>query len=262
MSDFVNSVILNADFFILIIFRTGALTVSSPIFGRSGIPNIVKICFTLSLGIFFFTVSEPVGIQYTTLIGFMLLIAREILIGAALGWVTNVFFTSAYAAGQLIDMQIGLGIVSVYDQQNNTQVPVTGNILNIVLLLVFFALDGHHRLIHIVYLTIEHLPVGILALNANIGYVALEVFAEAFLIGVMVAMPVIASGLILEIAFGVLARTVPQMNMFVVGIPIKTLIGFIMLSILIPAFVYFADDIFSAMFDAVELMFSTFMEAT
>ena len=258
MTMVISSVLQNADYFVLLLFRVGALVASSPIFGRNTIPGMVKIGFIGVLTYLFFWIGPaPAVIEYATLFEFFLLIAREIILGVALAFVTNLFFTMVYTSGQLIDMQIGFGIVNVYDSQNNTQIPMVGNVLNIVMLIVFFLVDGHQRLIYILFLTLEALPVGTLQIADGISYVALEIFANAFALGVMIALPVLASGLILEVCFGAMVRTVPQMNMFVVGIPIKTMVGFIMLSILIPIFVYFTDQIFSQMFSAIDLMFST-----
>ncbi len=176
-----------------------------------------------------------------------------------LAFATNVFFAINYISGQLIDIQIGFGIVNVYDIQNNTQIPMVGNLTNLVLLVVFFTVNGHHRLIQIVYMTLEKLPVGNLVFTPEIGLVALEVFVMAFMLAIMVALPIIASGLILEIAFGALMRTVPQINMFVVGIPVKLIIGFVILVVLIPVFVNFSGRIFDEMFMGIEKMFAAFM---
>jgi flagellar biosynthetic protein FliR len=136
-----------------------------------------------------------------------------------------------------------------------------GNLLNIVLLVVFFGVDGHHRLIEIVYLTIEKIPIGSLGFSPGIGMAALEAFAMTFMLGCMVAMPVIASGLVLEICFGLLVRTVPQLNMFVVGVPVKILVGFVVLIFTLPVFMNFSGRIFSEMFVWIEKMFSVFAGA-
>lgn len=256
MTTAVNAILAEADYFVLLLVRVGALFLSSPIFGRKNIPGMAKIGFMGALAYLFFAIGpDPAPLSYATLFEFFLLIFKEILIGVALAYVVNLFFALTFTAGQIIDMQIGFGVVNVYDPQNNTQIPLVGNLLNLVLLIVFFLTDGHQRLIYILYLTLEALPVGSLRIAPGIGLTTLEVFANAFTLGVMVALPVIASGLILEILFGALMRTVPQMNMFVVGIPLKTLLGFIMLGILLPVFVTFSDRIFSQMFAAIDQMF-------
>jgi len=259
LSDTFNSIIANADYFLLLLVRTGGLVLSSPVFGRTLMPNMVKIGFTAAMTYLFFTIFPPAPIpEYTTLFGYLLLIAAELVLGMALAFVTNLFFASTFIAGQLIDMQTGFGIVNMYDVQNNTQIPMMGNMFNTALLIIFFLADGHHQLLKMMYLTFEKLPVGNIHISAALGTVALELFAKMFLLGVMVALPVIASSLVLEICFGLLQRTVPQLNTFVVGIPIKMVVGFVVIAAVLPVFSVFSGRIFSEMFDGIEKMFATF----
>jgi flagellar biosynthetic protein FliR len=175
-----------------------------------------------------------------------------------MGFVTTLFFNLVYSAGQIIDMQIGFGIVSVYDIQINTQVPVTGNILNVILLIVFFCVDGHLKLISILYFTFTKIPVGHVLLTMNFVSVMLEAFSLTCVLAVMVAMPILAAGIILEISMGVLIRSVPQMNMFVIGVPVKIVVGLLVLFISIPVFVGFSSTIFTEMFQAIEKVFGLF----
>ncbi len=260
MTDTVNNILANADYFILLLFRVGGLVFPSPIFGRTNIPDMFKIGLIFFITVLFF-MYRPINtnIAYATLFGFFLLIAAELVLGMALAFVTNLFLSlTAYTAGEMIDMQIGFGIVNVFDAQNNTQIPMMGNLLNIILILTFFLVDGHLRLIDILDITITAIPVGNIAISPAIGLVALEVFILSFVLGVMVALPVVASGLTLEFCFGVLMRSVPQMNMFVVGIPMKIILGFMVVILLIPSFMSFSDTIFSHLFESIEKMFATF----
>ena len=135
-----------------------------------------------------------------------------------------------------------------------------GNVLNIMLLLMFFAVNGHLRLIEMVYLTVERMPIGTLVISSLIGITALELFMRAFTLGVMMALPIIASGLTLEIAFGMMMRAVPQIHMFVVGIPMKMLIGLIIFSVTLPVFGAFSARIFSELFTGIEMMFANFID--
>jgi len=239
----------------------GGLVLSSPIFGRVNVPMVAKIGLLVSLGYLMFTIfPQTVAIQYSTLLGFMLLCAGELLLGMAIAYVTNVFFSlTAFTAGQLIDMQIGFGIVNVFDAQNNTQVPMMGNVLNIMFILVFFTVNGHLRLIEILYLTIERMPIGTLVISPVLGLTAVEVFVRAFLLGVMIALPIIASGLTIEMGFGMLMRAVPQIHMFVVGIPIKMLVGLILFVATLPVFGRFTARVFDELFLGVEKMFASFI---
>ena len=142
------SILMSADYFILLVFRMGGLVLASPIFGRINVPIIAKIGLVTSLSFLMFTIfPQTITIQYTTLLGFTLLATGELLLGMALAYVVNVFFSvTAFTAGQLIDMQIGFGIVNVFDTQNNAQVPMMGNVLNVMFILLFFVVNGHLRL--------------------------------------------------------------------------------------------------------------------
>jgi len=261
MDSIVSSILMSADYFILIVLRMGGLVVASPIFGRVNVPVIAKLGLVASLSFMMFIVfPQTVSIQYSTLMGFALLCFGELLLGMALAFVTNVFFSlTAFTAGQLIDMQIGFGIVNVFDAQNNTQVPMMGNVLNITFILMFFIVDGHLRLVEIVYLTIERMPIGTLVFSPLIGYTALEIFIRAFVLGVMLALPILASGMTIEIAFGMMMRAVPQIHMFIVGIPLKMLVGLIIFLVTLPVFGGFSARIFGELFNGIELMFANFV---
>jgi len=255
------SIILSADYFILIMLRMSGLVLSSPIFGRVNVPVIAKIGLVLSLGFLMFNIfPQTVAIHYTTLIGFVLVCAGELLLGMALAYVVNVFFSlTAFTAGQLIDMQIGFGIVNVFDAQNNTQVPMMGNVLNIMLILVFYTVNGHMRLIEIVYLTIERMPIGTLIISPTIGLTVVEIFVRSFMLGVMMALPIIASGLTIEMGFGMLMRAVPQIHMFIVGIPLKMLVGLTLFSVTLPVFGRFSSRVFDELFLGIEKVFAGFI---
>lgn len=263
MTSTVNAILGSADYFILLLLRVGGLVFASPIFGRINIPQIVKIGLIVAITYLFFTIfPQTVALEYSSLIGFVLICASELLLGIALAFVTNLFFSiTTFTAGQLIDMQIGFGIVNVYDIQNNTQIPMMGNILNLMLLMLFFIVNGHLRLIDMVYLTIDNMPIGTLVISPKVGQVALEIFMRAFMLGVMMALPILASGLTLEIAFGVLMRAVPQIHMFVVGVPLKMIVGIIIFVFTLPVFANFSERIFGEMFRGIESMFATFAEA-
>ena len=255
----IDSVMENADYFTLMLFRVGALVVTSPIFGRVNIPARAKVGLVIALSYLFLTMypnSQP--FVYTTLSGFLLVVLGEFLLGITLAFITNIFFTLIFTAGQMIDMQIGFGIVNVYDIQNNTQIPMMGNVLNLMMLIVFFAVDGHLRLIEMLTMTVERMPVGSLGFSPGIGIATAELFTKSFMLGIMVALPIVASGMTLEIAFGVIMRMVPQIHMFVVGIPLKMIVGLFVFSISLPVFVGFTNTIFTEMFVGMERVFELF----
>lgn len=252
------------DYALLLFLRVGGLIVTSPVFGRSSIPNMSKVAYSLMItGVFLLGIANPtVSLEYEGIFPFILLCLTELLFGVVLSFVTTMFINITFTAGNIIDTQMGFGMVNVFDPQSGAQVAVTGNLFNIVLLICFFALNGHQKLIHILYQTLEAIPVGMVRPTPQLAVTAAEAFCNSFLLAIHVAMPFIASGLLAEVALGVIIRTVPQMNMFVVGIPLKVLIGFLMLIMVMPIFIRYSTTIFDNMFYAIELMFSGLMGAT
>jgi flagellar biosynthetic protein FliR len=145
-------------------------------------------------------------------------------------------------------------MVNVLDVQNQISVPITGNLLNIVLIIVFFGVNGHLKLIYILNGTFAQIPAGTLSLNLNVGMTALELFSLSFVLAVHVALPLIISGLLVELALGFMTRAVPQINVFVVGIPVKVILGFLILLLVLPVYVNFTNAIFDRMFESISTM--------
>ncbi len=256
MEKIVDAVMLNIDYFVLIFLRISALIFSSPIFGRKTLPNMLKILLCMTLAYVVFAADpNPMVITYRNVIEYVLLCVKELLFGLVLGYVTTMLFSIPQTAGYVIDMQMGFGMVNVFDVQSNISVPVTGNFLYTVMMLSFFAVDGHHELIYIMQSTFSYIPVGQVALNPALGISALEVFALAFVLAAKVAMPMIAAGLMGEIIMGIVVRTAPQMNVFVVGIPLKIILGFLALLLLLPVYVNFTNTLFYNMFESIHYMF-------
>jgi flagellar biosynthetic protein FliR len=242
--------------FALILVRISGLFLLSPIWGRANVPAALKVCLSALLSLILLGFFPPPEVfPHASLAAFLFACLGEILIGLTLGFVTTLFFSVVFTAGQIIDMQIGFGMVQVYDVQQNIQIPIAGSLLNLILLLCFLMAGGHMDLIRILHNTFSYIPLGHVQFTAALPAVIVGAFAESFVLAVRVAMPVIASGLLAEISLGVIVRTAPQMNVFVIGLPLKTIIGLVMLALIIPVFVGATGPLFDAMFRTLEEAF-------
>ncbi len=249
--------VANWDYVLFLFLRVSALIFSSPIFGRNSIPATAKVglCMAITF-VFFNAIPQQYPIDYgDDLVLFILICLTELLFGLIMGYVLNVFLTLTFTAGQVMDMQMGFGMVNVFDAQSNLSVPVTGNLLNITSLVIFFLVDAHLRLIDILYITVERIPIGGVTISPALGWVALELFAKAFMLAGYVAMPIIASGMVGEISLGIMIRTVPQMNAFSIGLPMKVLLGLMVMAIIIPVYVNFVGVIIDELFIGMDNMF-------
>ncbi|MGI6707469.1 MAG: flagellar biosynthetic protein FliR [Clostridia bacterium] len=243
----------NFPLFLLVFFRMTGLFILSPIFGRRNVPNHLKIGFSFLMAVIMMgTLSADYSVDFINLYGFIFLAIKELLVGLILGYVTNLFFSAFILAGQIMDVQIGFGMAQVFDPQYNTQLPLMGNLMNLVALLVFFALDGHHSLIRILFETYGLIPPGTVMIQTPVYGRLVEIFITTFSMAVKISIPIMAAALLTEAALGTMVRAVPQMNMFVVGIPLKIVLTLLVLLLFIPVYISFLGGTFDRMFDAIK----------
>lgn len=245
------------DYVFLLFLRVSGILISSPIFGRNNIPNMYKIGFCAVItGVFILGIPAPeIYPVFGNLLEYILACIQELLFGAVMGFVLTAMFNITLTAGSIVDTQIGFSMASIYDPQNNSQAPLSGSLLNLMLLIIFFGVDGHLKLIEVLYRTVETVPIGTAMAAPDIMWVSAEVMSRSFVLAVMVAMPVLGAGLMIEVALGAIIKTVPQMNMFVVGIPVKVIIGLLVLGLTLTVFADFSKGIFNEAFNYIGIMF-------
>lgn len=226
------------DIFLLIFVRMTGLFVVSPVFGRQNIPVYFKVGFSFLTAILVsYSIPMPDLGAYNSLYAFVFLIAKEFLIGLVLGYISYLIITAIYLAGQMIDMHIGFGMVSVFDPMSNIQIPVTANFYFILTMLMFLAIDGHHLLIYTLVDSFEMLPMASpLVINQQIPDFILQLVTSVFVISFKIAAPVTAAVFIADVSLGVIAKAVPQVNVFVIGMPLKILLGLIVILFTLTAF--------------------------
>ncbi|MDL2217230.1 flagellar biosynthetic protein FliR [Christensenellaceae bacterium OttesenSCG-928-M15] len=244
------------EYVFLLFLRMAGLIWTSPIFGRKNVPNMAKLAYCLSLTYFFFvSVPQYAPLPTGSLFTFVMYGALELLFGIIMGYILTLFFDVAFTAGQLVDWQMGFSMASVFDVESNASVPVTGNLINIMTLLMFFALDGHLMLIRLMHTALIEIPIGGVVYHSGLTSVIVEFFIQAFVLAIRLALPMIASGMIAEVVLGLILRAVPQMNVFVIGMPLKVLLGLAMLAAIMPVYVDFTTEIFDTMFNGISRAF-------
>ncbi|MCK9479806.1 MAG: flagellar type III secretion system protein FliR [Firmicutes bacterium] len=241
----------------LMFLRISAIFTISPVFGRRNMPNIAKLGLSLLIAYISISAFPPAqSNSFENVVQYAMLCFGELSIGLIIGIITTVFFSAVHTAGQLIDMQIGFSFVQIFEQSFGGQIPIMGSLLQSILLICFFAADGHHALIRLIGGTFETIPVGNAAINPQIAMHFTQIFITTFVLAVKIAMPIIAASLLAEVMLGVLIRTVPQMNFFVIGFPIKIGLGLLVLFAFIPVFVNMSNQIFDGMLNEIKSTFS------
>ncbi len=233
------------DAFLLIFVRMTGLFIVAPIFGRRNIPTYLKIGFSFFTAIILVnTIQIPAPEAYVSMLQVAFMAAKEFIVGITIGFIAYLAFTAIYVAGEIIDMQIGFGVVNIMDPISNIQVPITSNVYFILSMLVYLAVNGHHSLIKALFDSYTVVPLGTAVFNAAIADNLMAVFGTIFAVGFKIAAPVIAAILITDVALGTVSRMVPQLNVFVIGMPLKILVGIVILMVTIPMFLYLLEGLF------------------
>lgn len=231
------------DFFPVLI-RVASFLMSLPFLGR-GVPTLAKIGLAATVT-FLIAPVIPVPALPQEMGGFFLIIVEEVLVGLAIGIVVTTLIMAVYLAGQLIDVPIGFGMVNVMDPQTGGDVPIIAQFQFVLAILVFFLIDGHHGLFRSLVQSFHVVPVGSARLTGDVAAIALETVGAMFLIGVRLALPIVGALFLTDIALGIVARAVPQINVFFVGFPLKIGLGIVLLVFVLPAFVAFVIEVYGA----------------
>jgi len=237
--------------FVLLLTRTSGMILSAPVFGSNYLPNQIKVAFSLILTIVFIPFFSPEVLPDFHIMTVILAVFMELMVGIAIGLIANLIFSSVQIAGQLIDMQMGFLIASVMDPQYQTQVPLIGQFKYLLAILIFLSINGHHLFIRTVYQSYEFLPMGQIADLGAGGIAFNQLFSTVFVLAFQVSAPALGTLFLTNIALGVLARTVPQMNVFIIGFPVKIFVGFIALLFLLPFYNLILRDMFQHIWDGI-----------
>jgi flagellar biosynthetic protein FliR len=230
--------------FILILMRTAGLFFVSPVFSSKTIPRMMKASWALLVAFLLFAVVPIPDSIPTSGAMFGLAVVRELFIGFIIGFCAFLLFVGIQLAGQVVDIQMGLGMVNVIDPMSNIQVSVMGQYFYLIATLVFLVVDGHHMLLRALADSFTIIPLGHGAFTGTLAQLINTQFTTIFWIAFRVGAPIIGALFLTNVAMGVLSRTVPQMNVFIVGMPLNVAIGFLMVAISMGFYVYVLQGLF------------------
>ena len=243
--------------FLLILTRMTAMFVLSPILGRNNIPSLAKIGLSLLVTFMLINFYPPAAPDYPfdTPLAVAGAVLLELIVGFVLGFGTILFFNVVHMAGHIIDVQIGFAMSQQFDPGTGMQVPIVGSLLNLMFVQCFLIADGIPTLVGITGRTFQVIPVGGAVVSPALAMAVVDAFLRCFVLALNIAMPVLASAMLLEIGLGIVVRTAPQMNIFVIGIPLKVVVGLISLFLCIPVFVALTGGVFDRMYETIDMLF-------
>jgi flagellar biosynthetic protein FliR len=218
--------------FLLVLLRIASLFAFAPVFSSPFVPAQVKaaVVLGLSLCLTALGVAGPVAIpsSYGMLAA---LAAQEVLLGLLVGFVARLVFAAVQFGGQLVGFQMGLGIVSVLDPQFETQISVVSQFQYILAVLLFLAVGGEGMLLEVFAHNLTALPPGGVTITRPLVGALVRLTGEVFSLGLRFSAPVVAALFASQVILGVFARSVPQMNMLILGFPLQIFVGFSVLGL-------------------------------
>jgi flagellar biosynthesis protein FliR len=223
--------------FIIILIRITSFFFTAPIFGGQTYPAQAKIGLGALISAIVLIVSGPTSASIpATLIETVVLVAGEVAFGLTLGYAVSLVFAGIQIGGMLIGYQMGFAVANVLDPISNDQVSIIGQYLFLFAILYFLAMDAHHILIKGIVDSFIIAPVGSFSVQQGSVAWLVGVFSRMFWLGLKVAIPVVGAIFLVDVALGIISKTVPQMNVFIVGLPLKSLLGMIILALGFPFF--------------------------
>lgn len=230
--------------------RIAAMLAIAPIFGARMVPVKSRLVLALLLTWVVIPTLPQVPVLDPLSPASVLVTVHQMIIGLAIGFSLQLVFATLIIAGQTIAMGMGLGFAQMVDPQNGVNVPVIGQYYVVVATLLFLALNGHLALIRVLVDSFQSLPIGIDSLSREEIRSVAEWGSRMFAGAIMVALPAVASILLVNLAFGVVSRSAPQLNVFGVGFPVTLTLGFVVLvyaiSNLLPQMQHLLDSAFGA----------------
>ena len=242
--------------FMLVLGRMGGLFAAIPLFGGKMVPARIKIAAVFAMTLVFFPIIRaalpPLPPDVLSL---GLLMVREVLIGVTLGLLAQVIFSAVEFCGQIIGMQMGLSIASQYDPAMGTQVSIMSVVQNLLAMLLFMALGMHHIFIRAIVESYGVVPLGAWHMSGGLLKFVITATTGVFILAIKLAAPVMAALLAATVALGVMARSFPQMNVFMLSFPLSIGLGFIVLGATLLIFVRTLGSSFSAMNEQISTLF-------
>ncbi|MCK4984539.1 MAG: flagellar biosynthetic protein FliR [Desulfobacterales bacterium] len=238
--------LMQLQMFFLIFLRVGAILMSMPIFKSKSIPVLFKFGLALAASIILFPLLDLKAFPVLANLGnFAVGAIGEILLGITIGMAVNLIFVGLQMAGQISGYQMGLALARVMDPSAGQQIPVLAQFYQLFAFLIFLTINAHHWFLIALADSFQLVPPFGFKISGSLIEQLIHIAGNMFVIAIKVGAPVIAALLLTSVAFGLIARTVPQMNVLFVAMPLKIIIGLLFIGFSLPYLSSFLKTVFS-----------------
>ncbi|AMB85308.1 flagellar biosynthetic protein FliR [Pseudomonas agarici] len=214
--------------FMLPMFRVGAVIMTMPIFGTTLVPRRIRLYFIVAITVVIAPGLPPMPAVHPLDLSGLMLIAEQIIFGALLGFSLQLFFQAFVVAGQIVAVQMGMGFASMVDPINGVSSAVIGQFFTMLVTLMFLAMNGHLVVFEVLIESFTTFPVGSGLSTTDLWVIAGKL---GWVLGaaLMLVLPAITALLVVNVAFGIMTRAAPQLNIFSIGFPLTLVLGMFIL---------------------------------
>lgn len=227
------------EIFLFVFVRVGAIILFAPVLGSGSIPATLKIGLILFVSIVVFPLVSPLAMDHQPkgTLDLAVRMLSELTIGLTIAFTARLVFVAVQVAGTIVDFQMGFGVVNVLDPQTNSQVSITAQFQNILAVLIFLIVDAHHFFFQAVVESFTLINLGQFSFSGFTMAYLLSLFAATFVTAIKIAAPAMVVLFFISAALGLIARAVPQMNVFIVAFPLQIGMGLLMVGLTMSFFV-------------------------
>jgi flagellar biosynthetic protein FliR len=234
--------------FFLVFIRVSGILHTAPVYGSTSVDVRIRIFLSMFIALAIFPSISVINLSKIDTVLLFIVIIKELLIGIAIGLIGRFLFVGVQFGGQLIGFQMGFGVVNVLDPQTNTQVSIIAQFQNIIMILLFFAFDGHILVLEALSKSFKIVPLATFVFPVKSYMFILHIFSSIFVTAIKIIAPVFIALVVTHAVMGIIGRLVPQINVMIVGFPIQIAAGILVL--------IFSMDYFVKIFE--KLMFEYF----
>jgi flagellar biosynthetic protein FliR len=243
---------IHLQLFLLIFLRVSAVLVLLPLFDSKSIPVIFKAGLALTVSITLFPLVDIGNVSpITDVFSFGIKVGGEIMLGAIIGLSVKLVFAGVQLAGQLAGFQMGFAIANVMDPVTSTQASIMAQLKNYMAMLIFLAMDAHHALLQALAQSFEIVRPLAFHFSTSVADQIMNLASTMFVIALKVGAPLLSTLFLTSVGLGLIARTVPQMNIFIVAMPLKILVGLLFLAFAFPFIATLLGQLFNGMGESV-----------
>ncbi len=240
--------------FVLLFFRFAALFLAAPIFSHKNIPINIKASMAFFFTILFYSSMPPLQIEIDVAT-IVLAILSELLFGLAIGVILLLAYNVITFAGGIISFMMGFSMASAIDPQSGVSMPIISQFLSLMGLMILLEVDLHHWLLLFIDKSLKTIPLGGFIMSKDLFNYTIHATSNMFMVGFMIAFPIIALIYLSDVLFGMLMKTMPQFNLLVIGFPIKIILAFMVLIATFSATMLILKEQMLEAFNYLEILF-------